>query len=98
MEKTIKELKQEFMKAYRWCRRAQEACLLKQVDIRVFHGFCEANYSRNTLSAWTVTVSIWDAERSAHVTATWVPWRPEDFEKEKQGVIEYLKEKGITVK
>ena len=98
MEKTVTELKKDFMKAYRWCRRAQEACLFKQVDIDVTLGFCEANYYEKNINAWTVCVSIWDSNAKSHIKAEWVAWRPEDFEKEKQAVVAYLMAKGVTVK
>ena len=98
MEKTVTELKKDFMKAYRWCRRAQEACLFKQIDIKVKLGFCAANYDPKDIDAWSVGVSIWDADASTHVNAEWVAWSHEDFEKEKQAVVAYLMAKGITVK
>ena len=98
MEKTIKELKQDFMKAYRWCRRVQEACLFKPVDICVTCGFTKSNFQEDNINAWTINARIWDPDAEKIISASWIPWRPEDFENEKKVILAYLTGKGITVK
>lgn len=96
---TKEEAKKAFIAAYRWCRRVQEACLLKKVDISVESGFCPANYHEKNIDAWTVTLKIWDSETRSFVLAEWAAYLDQSkFDNGKASVSAYLMGKGIVVK
>lgn len=96
---TIAEAKKAFKSALSWCKKVQNACLFKKVDIDLQFGYCDGNYRDGDLAAWTVGLDVWDYEGGMHIYATWATFiDPKEFEDGKKAVLEYLEGKGITIK
>ena len=98
MEKTIKQLKKEFMDAYRWALKVQKACMFKPFSVQVDCGYTEGNDSEGSIDAWTVSLCLFDGDK--YFSITWHPYYDRDdafFEKAEQ-LEKYLADKGITLK
>ena len=95
----IAEAKKAFKSALSWCKKVQNACLFKKVDIELQFGYTDGNFREGDLAAWTVGLDVWDYEKEEHIHATWATFHSEqEFEDGKKAVLEYLASKGITIK
>lgn len=90
-------MKRKFREAYAYALKVQRACMFKPVSVQVELQYCEQNREPGRVTAWTVYLGVFDWSRRVWICAKWCEWDPERFDREKQKVINYLKEKGIEL-